>query len=343
MDRVSYFIRRLLLVVPTFLGITIVCFTVCQFVPGGPVEQAMIKMRGVGQERGAKVGEAISEEQRKALVEHFGFDKPILQRYWNWLVRDRLGLRASSYMYPNKTVWEIIRQRMAVSVIFGLTGFFLTYLVCIPLGIAKALRHNSVFDMISSIVVFTGYAIPAFAFGMVLKSLLCGTTEFSWDIFPVSGFQSENHALLPLGGRIHDIAMHMILPLICYMLGSFAVLTLLMKNSLLEQISQDYIRTVIAKGGTMKRAVWRHAVRNALIPIATGIGGVLTILFAGSVLIESVFELPGMGRLSIEAIHGRDYMVFMGVLGITSILGLIGGILSDFCYVLIDPRINLQK
>jgi microcin C transport system permease protein len=149
--------------------------------------------------------------------------------------------------------------------------------------------------------------------------------------------------MLTLTGRIKDIFMHMFLPVLCYVVGNFAVLTLLMKNSLIEQISKDYIRTVVAKGGSFTRAVWGHAFRNALIPIATGMGGILTVMFAGSVIIEQVFEIPGMGRLSLEAIVGRDYPVFMGILSLTSILGLLGNIFSDFLYVIIDPRINFQK
>jgi microcin C transport system permease protein len=254
-----------------------------------------------------------------------------------------MGLAGPSYRYPNKTVGQVIRERLPVSMIFGISGFVLTYLVCIPLGIAKALRHGTRFDLASSAVVFIGYAIPPFAFGMLLKSLFCGTTEFAWDWFPVSGFRSEDYALLPWGAKLADTAHHMALPLICYMLGHFAVLTLLMKNSLLEQVGQDYIRTVLAKGGSLRRAVWGHALRNALVPIATGFGAVFTVIFAGSVLIEKVFELPGMGLLSLEAVLGRDYPLFMGVLAITSLLGLLGRIFSDFCYVLIDPRISFDR
>lgn len=344
MDRLSYFIRRLLLVIPTFIGITFVCFAICQFVPGGPVEQTLIRMRGLGDvARGASGVASIGPEQRRAIEAHFGFDKPIPQRYWKWLWTDRMGLAVDSYLYPNKTVWQLIRERFPVSLVFGLTGLVLTYLVCIPLGIAKALRHGGVFDLISSLVVFTGYAIPAFAFGMLLKSLLAGTTDFAVDWFPVSGFHSPDYDALSTWAKIKDIAHHMFLPVLCYVIGNFAVLTLLMKNSMMEQISQDYMRTVLAKGGSLRYAVWRHAVRNALIPIATGIGGVLTVMFAGSVLIERVFEIPGMGRLSLEAIISRDYMLFMGILGLTSLLGLVGRILSDFCYVLIDPRIHFQS
>lgn len=346
MERMDYFIRRFFLVIPTFIGITLLCFTLIQFVPGGPVEQILMQMKGFGaSEAGGdvKVRGTISEQQRREIEAHFGFDQPIYKRYWKWLVTDRLGMRMESYKFPNKTAWELISERFRVSLIFGITGFLLSYLICIPLGIAKALRHDKLFDLASSALVFVGYAIPAFAFGMVLKMLLCGTVDGLWDIFPVSGFHSDDFAQLSAVGKLRDIFMHMFLPVLCYVIGNFAVLTLLMKNALMEQIGRDYVRTVLAKGGSFRRAIWGHALRNAMIPIATGLGSILTVMFAGSVIIEQVFEIPGMGRLSLEAIVGRDYPVFMGILSLTSLLGLLGNILSDFFYVLIDPRINFQE
>lgn len=346
MDRLSYFIRRLLLIIPTFLGITIVCFTLIQFVPGGPVEQMMLKMRGLGEgESRQAVGAAasISDEYKKQLEQHYGFDQPVITRYWQWLVGNRLGLEMESYKYPNRTAWQVIQDRFRVSLIFGITSFVLTYVICIPLGIAKALRQGTAFDVGSSVLVFAGYAMPAFALGMVLKMLLCGTVDGFWSIFPVAGFESEHFATMTAGEKIVDRFQHMFLPLLCYVSGNFAVLTVLMKNSLLDQIGSDYIRTVLARGGTFRRAVWGHAFRNALIPIATGFGSILTLMFAGSVVIEQVFEIPGMGRLSLEAIVGRDYPVFMAILAITSLLGLLGNVLSDLCYVLIDPRIHFRK
>ncbi len=346
MERLDYFIKRLLLIIPTFIGITVLCFLVIQFVPGGPVEQAIMQMKGIGSgeiSTGAGSAQSITDRQRRQIEAYYGFDQPFYKRYWKWLVVDRIGMKMPSYRFPNKTAWQLIKSRFKVSIIFGLTGFLLSYLVCIPLGIFKALRHNTTFDIISSIIVFVGYAIPAFAMGMVFKMLLCGTVEGMWNIFPISGFHSDGYHALTLTGKARDIFMHMFLPVLCYVIGNFAVLTLLMKNSLIEQISKDYIRTVVAKGGSFTRAVWGHAFRNALIPIATGMGGILTVMFAGSVIIEQVFEIPGMGRLSLEAIVGRDYPVFMGILSLTSILGLLGNIFSDFLYVIIDPRINFQK
>ncbi len=346
MERFDYFIKRILLVFPTFIGITILCFTMIQFVPGGPVEQAIMNMRGIGEaeHRGTRgSAETITERQRAEIVSYYGFDQPVYLRYKTWLIDDRIGMRMNSYRYPDRTAWELISDRFRVSLVFGVTGLLLSYLICIPLGIMKALRHNTVFDLVSSVVVFVGYAIPPFALGMILKMLFGGTVEGLWDIFPTAGFHSDAFGQLSLWGKIHDIFMHMFLPVLCYVIGNFAILTLLMKNSLIEQIGKDYVRTVLAKGGSYRRAIWGHAVRNSLIPIVTGIGAILTVMFAGSVIIEQVFEIPGMGRLSLEAIVGRDYPVFMGILALTSILGLLGNILSDLCYVLIDPRINFQR
>jgi microcin C transport system permease protein len=339
MERLHYFVRRLLLVIPTFLGITVLCFLVCQFVPGGPVEQAIAQMRGAGA-RSGMASATMSESQLEAIKKHYGFDKPIPVRYWHWLVDNRMGMAADSWKYTHKTVWQLIAERFPISLTFGITSFVLTYLICIPLGIAKALRNGAVFDLATSVVVFVLYAVPAFAFGMLLKIFFCGTVDGFWRIFPIGGFRSENWAELGFADQVRDQFRHMFLPVLCYVIGNFAVLTLLMKNSLLEQIGQDYVRTVLAKGGTLGRAVWLHAVRNALIPIATGIGGILSVLFAGSVLIERVFAIPGLGMLSLDALVTRDYMVFMGSLALQSLVYLVGRVLSDFCYVLIDPRIN---
>jgi microcin C transport system permease protein len=195
----------------------------------------------------------------------------------------------------------------------------------------------------SSVVVLVLYAIPAFAFGMILKTLFCGTSDHFFDVFPIGGFRSENWEDLTRWEQVKDQTHHMFLPVLCYIIGNFAILTILMKNSLLDQVAQDYVRTVLAKGGTMRRAIWGHALRNAMIPIVTGIGGILMIMFAGSVLIERVFSINGIGLLTVDAVVGRDYMVFMGILALTSILALIGRIFSDFCYVLVDPRINFGK
>lgn len=345
MDRLSYLIRRLLLAIPTFLGITVVCFALTRLLPGGPVEIQLMKMRNIGgaESRGSTSVTQVTAEYRQELTKQFGFDRPVAIQYWDWLVNKRMGMRIPSYDYPNRTAWQLISSRIPVSLWFGITSFLLSYLICIPLGIAKALRHRQAFDAVSSLVVFAGYAIPAFALGMVLKMLFCGTVEGLGDLFPLGGFESDFADAPSWCERLADRAWHMALPVACYVAADFAVLTLIMKNSLLDQIASDYVRTVLAKGATRKRAIWGHAFRNALIPIATGFGSILGLLFAGSIIIESIFEIPGMGRLSWDALTGRDYVVFMALLALTSVIQLIGNLLSDFCYMLIDPRIHFGK
>ena len=353
MDRVSYLIRRLLLVIPTFLGITIVCFALTRFLPGGPVEIRLMRMKGLAAQGGA-AGEAaassagvgassVTEEYRRQLESQFGFDKPLAVQYWDWLVVNRMGLNLPSYDYPDKTAWQLIRSRLPISVSFGLAAFVLTYLICIPLGVAKALRHRQAFDALSSLVVFVAYAIPSFALAMVLKTLLCGTVEGFWDVFPLGGVASDFDVEPSWGVRALDYVWHMALPVACYVAGSFAMLTLLMKNSLLDQIAADYVRTVIAKGATRTRAIWLHAFRNALIPIATGFGSMIGLLFAGSIIVETIFEIPGMGRLSWDALIGRDYAVFLALLALTATFQLIGNLISDVLYMLIDPRIDFAS
>ncbi|MCL1856914.1 MAG: ABC transporter permease subunit [Kiritimatiellaeota bacterium] len=342
-----YVAKRLALIVPTFVGITLACFALVQVLPGGPVEERLRAMRSMeagegGAGAAAQAPSAVTESYRQELRRHFGFDRPIGERYWKWLWTDRLGLSMPSYKYPNKTAWQLIRGRMPVSLWFGITGFVLSYLVCVPLGIAKTLRHGGRFDLASSVIVLVGYALPAFVVGMVLRMLLCGTSEPFWDILPLGGFQADNFAELTFGGKALDRVRHLALPIACYVMGNFAVLTLMMKNSLLDQISADYLRTVLSKGATTRYALWRHALRNALIPIATGFGGIMTVMFAGSVLIERVFEIPGMGILSLESLDGRDYAVFLGMLSITALLGLVGRIVSDISYLIIDPRIRMK-
>jgi len=345
MDRLAYLIRRLLLVIPTFLGITVICFALTRLLPGGPVDIQLMKMRNIGGggDRSAAQVTQVTEEYRQELNKQFGFDKPLHTQYLDWLIQQRMGMRIPSYDYPNRTAWQLISSRIPVSLWFGITSFVLSYLICIPLGIAKALRHRQTFDAVSSLIVFAGYAIPAFALGMVLKMLLCGTVEGLGDIFPLGGFESDFPVPAAFSTRLADRAWHMALPVACYVAGNFAVLTLIMKNSLLDQIASDYVRTVLAKGATRRRAIWGHAFRNALIPIATGFGSILGILFAGSIIIESIFEIPGMGRLSWDALVGRDYAVFLALLALTSVLQLAGNLLSDFCYLLIDPRIHFGK
>ncbi len=350
MDRLAYVARRLLLVIPTFLGITIVCFTLTRFVPGGPVEMRMMRLKGLAAQGGGEAGGAgasavgtVSEDYRRQLEAQYGFDRPLAVQYWDWLVVNRMGMQLPSYDYPDKTAWQLIKSRIPISVWFGLASFILTYLICMPLGIAKALKHRQAFDAVSSLVVFIAYAIPSFALAMMLKMFLCGTVEGLGDVFPLGGVSSDFDVEPSWWVWFKDRAWHMVLPICCYVAGSFAMLTLLMKNSLLDQISADYVRTVIAKGATRRRAIWLHAFRNALIPIATGFGPMIGLLFAGSIIIETIFEIPGMGRLSWDALIGRDYAVFLALLALTASFQLVGNLISDVLYMVIDPRIDFSK
>jgi microcin C transport system permease protein len=273
------------------------------------------------------------------LKKQFRFDKPVPVRYALWL-NDLLHLNlGKSYKY-NEPVWDVIRSRFPVSIYFGLIGFLLAYLVCIPLGVFKALRHGSRFDFITSTIVFIGYSIPGWALGAALLVLLGGGSF--WDVVPLGGFRSENWAQLGLWEKITDQVHHTILPVLCYMVGSFASLTVLMKNSLLDNLGQDYVRTAFAKGLSERRVVFLHAMRNSLIPIATGLGHAISLVMAGSYLIERVFNINGIGYLGFDAVVERDYAVVMGILVINTALTLIGNILSDVLYVVIDPRIRFS-
>ena len=340
----AYFIRRILLIIPTFLGITLITFTILQFVPGGPLELQIMKMRFGGRgpgESGHVTGttQNIPETALEELKKFYGFDKPVHVQYFNWLgnlLRLNLG---RSYVYQ-EPVLDTIISRFPVSIYFGLIGFTLTYIVCVPLGVYKAVKNGSKFDIISSAIVFVGYSIPGFAFGAMMLVIFGGGSF--WDVFPLGGFRSVDWNSLSVMGKIWDQIHHTILPVMSYMLGSFATLTILTKNTVIESLSQDYIRTAFSKGLTEKRVIFRHALRNSLIPICTGLGHFFSLVLAGSILIERVFNINGMGLLAFESIVQRDYPVTMGILVISSMLLMIGNIISDILYALVDPRIRFK-
>ncbi|MEJ2663362.1 MAG: ABC transporter permease subunit, partial [Spirochaetia bacterium] len=233
-----------------------------------------------------------------------------------------------------------IAARLPISLTFGLTGFLLSYLICIPLGIKKALTHRSLFDTVSSVVVYVGYAIPGFALGVLLLVFLGGGSFL--NLFPLSGIVSDNFEYLPWYRQILDFLHHMVLPVLCYSIGGYAILTTLMKNSLMEELNKDYIRTALAKGLPYNRVVFRHALRNAFIPILTGMGSLFTLFFAGSILIEKVFSIPGMGLLSFQAMLDRDYPVVLGIIIIQTLFNLLGRLISDFSLAVADPRISFE-
>lgn len=323
------------------IGITIACFLLMHFVPGGPVEQALMRMRAARQQESGPSGAgrqtSMTQEELANIKKIYGFDQPVLVRYLKWLgkvVRLDLG---TSYTYE-RPVLELVVSRFPVSLTFGLFGLIASYLVCIPLGIKKALTHREAFDNWSSILVFIAYAIPPFALGVLFIVVLGGQL----NLFPIAGMVSDNFEELSFFGKLWDYAHHMFLPLVCYTIGSFATLTLLMKNSLMEVLGQDYIRTALAKGLSYKQALFGHALQNALIPIATNIGAILSVIFAGSFLIETVFSIDGMGLLGYEAIVNRDYPVALGIIFLASLIALVGRILSDACLALVDPRIRFE-
>ena len=340
----EYLLRRILLIFPTLFGITIACFLVMQMVPGGPVEQAIQRIKQASRETAAYSSSAstmssLTQEEIENIKKYYGFDKPVLTRYFSWLGKLLRLDFGTSYTYQ-KPVLQVIASRFPVSLTFGLTGMFLTYLVCIPLGIKKALEHTKAFDNWTSILIFVGYSIPSFVLGLILIVLFGGGSF--WDVFPISGVVSDYFEVLPLSGKIVDYISHMFLPLLCYTFGGFATLTLLMKNSLMEQLNQEYIRTALAKGLTYHQAVFKHALRNALIPIATNIGMIIGVILSGSMLIETIFTIDGMGLLGYESIVNRDYPVALGLIVISSLLVLLGRIISDICLAMIDPRIKFK-
>ena len=425
----TYFFRRILLMIPTFLGSTVLVFTILQMAPGGPIEQIMLQMQmggAVAAEGGSSSSSMIGDggglppEALKELERFYGFDKPIYQRYLSWLGiwpreikhRDfsllseqsihekRVGKKdgkiwkvdikiidnrfevfekngeksdvwyakiekrnengsieavifqkefsgiltgnlGKSYAYL-QPVTDVMKPRFKISLFFGLTSIFLSYLVCIPLGIKKALNHGSLFDFGSSVTIFIAYSIPGWALGGVLLVLFGGGSFL--DVFPLGGFRSPTEiwdTLTPFQ-KIVDQIHHMILPIIAWSITSFATLTILMKNSLLENLSQDYVRTAFAKGLKEKRVIWLHAIRNSLIPIASGIGHILGVIIAGSYFIERMFNIDGFGRMAYEAILARDYPITLGFLVMVVIIRLIGNIISDLALATVDPRIRFK-
>ena len=242
----------------------------------------------------------------------------------------------------NQPVGKLIWDRLHISAIFGITSFLLVYSVCIPLGIIKALKHGAKFDIFSSFTVFLGYSIPNYAFAAILLSIFATNNVFDVPILPSRGWRPEDWEQLSIIGKIIGQLKHALLPIIAYMIGAFATLTILMKNSLMENLSQDYVRTAFAKGLTEKRVIFFHAVRNSLIPLATGIGSVIGLFLAQSYLIEKIFGIDGIGLLTFKAIGTRDYGIIMGFLVIGIFIRLFGNLISDLCYALIDPRIRFK-
>lgn len=337
----DYFLRRFLLIPPTLLGITLIVFLITRVVPGGPIERALMEAQSADVAGGggrADTGRgAISEDQMNQLKAYYGFDQPPLMAYLSWLKKVVTGDLGMSYRY-SEPVLDIILERIPVSLTYGLITMVLVYAVCIPLGVLKAIKHRTPIDNLTSALVFIGYAIPGYALGAILVVYLAARR--GW--FPMGGFVSRDFSDLSFFGKIGDFAHHAALPLLCYTVGSFALVTLLMKNHLMDNLAADFIRTAVAKGVSFRTAVVKHALRNSLIPIATHFGHQFTGLVTGSFLIEFIFDINGMGLLGYTSVVDRDYPTVMGVLLISSFLLLLGNIVSDVLVALVDPRVRFK-
>ncbi len=334
-----YILKRLLLMVPTLLGALTITFIVVQFVPGGPVEQIMAEARaGGGGDDAYRAGRDVDKKQIEELKKLYGFDKPAHVRYWEMLVNFARFDLGTSFMH-NKDVWQLIKEKLPVSISLGLWSFLLAYLVSVPLGIAKAVREGSRFDTATTLLVLVGYAIPGFVLGILLIVLFAGGTFLDW--FPLRGLTSDNWDELSWPQRLADYAWHLVLPLLCLTIGSFAVTTMLTKNTFVEEIRKQYVLVARAKGLSQQRVLWKHIFRNALIPLVTGFPAAFVgAFFAGSVLIETLFSLDGLGLLGYEAVVRRDYPVVLGSLYFFTLIGLVVKLISDVLYRVVDPRVQ---
>ena len=342
----SYIVKRLLLMVPTLFGVLLVTFAVIQFVPGGPVEQMVSQLQGrdSGGEGAAASGagyrgrQGVDAKRIEEIRTLYGFDKPAPERFMQMLGQFARFDLGSSFFYP-KTVWELIREKLPVSISLGLWTFLLSYLVSVPLGIAKAVRAGTRFDTWTSLLVLVGYAIPGFVLGVALLVVFGG--QLQW--FPLRGLTSGNWETLSWGAKVTDYLWHITLPVTASVLGAFAVTTILTKNAFLEEIGKQYVLTARAKGLSEGRVLWKHVLRNALIPLVTGFPAAFVgAFFTGSLLIETLFSLDGLGLLSYESVMRRDYPVVLGTLYLFTLIGLVTKLISDLCYLWVDPRVKFE-
>jgi microcin C transport system permease protein len=366
----AYILRRLLLIIPTLVGIMLVSFAVVQFAPGGPVEQVIAKLTGSDVSATARIGggdggdfggsqpiqpgggdagaagkyrgaQGLDPEFIKKLEKQFGFDKPPHERFammmWNY-IRFDFG---DSY-FRDVSVIDLIIEKMPVSISLGLWMTLISYSISIPLGIRKAIKDGSRFDVWTSTVIVVGYAIPGFLFAVLLIVLFAGGTYYDW--FPLRGLTSSNWDELSLLGKIGDYFWHLTLPIIAMSLSAFATTTFLTKNSFLDEIKKQYVMTARAKGLSEREVLYGHVFRNAMLIIIAGFpGAFIAAFFAGSLLIEQIFSLDGLGLLSFESIVDRDYPVVFATLFIFSLMGLVVNLISDLTYTWIDPRIDFEK
>jgi len=361
----GYLLRRLLLVIPTLFGIIAINFAVVQFAPGGPVEQALAELRGEGQTLGRITGEGQRETRAprsqgsaegggssyrgargldpavvREIERAFGFDKPAHVRFWEML-RGYLQFDLGRSLFRDQPVWDLVLQKMPISISLGLWSTLIIYLISIPLGIMKAVRDGSRFDVWSSAAVLVGYAIPGFLFAVMLVVLFAGGTFLQW--FPLRGLVSAGSENWGFWDRVLDYAWHMVLPTITLVIGGFAGLTMLTKNAFLDEIGKQYVLTARAKGAGEMRVLYGHVFRNAMLLIIAGFpAAFIGILFTGALLVEIIFSLDGLGLLGFEAAIRRDYPLMFGTLYFFTLLGLVMQIVSDFTYTLVDPRIDFE-
>ena len=364
----GYILRRLALIIPTLLGILIINFAIVQVAPGGPVDQAIAQITGqdagatarIGGGTGGDVGagravdlsvasgetvkyrgaQGLDPRLIERIEKQFGFDKPAHERFFIML-RDYAMFDFGESFFKKRPVMDLIMEKLPVSISLGLWATLLAYLISIPLGIRKAVKDGSTFDVWSSAVIIVGYAIPAFLFAVLLIVLFAGGTY--WDIFPLRGLTSDNFDELGFWGRIGDYLWHITLPVIALTIGGFASLTMLTKNSFLDEINKQYVMTARAKGLSERRVLYRHVFRNAMLIVISGLpAAILAVLLTGSLLIEFIFSLDGLGLLGFEALMARDYPIIFGTLYIYTLLGLLIKLLGDLVKVWVDPRIDFE-
>ncbi len=353
----NYIIKRLLLIPLTLFGILLVNFLIIQLAPGGPVEHTLAKFRGMNTSATAQLAntaqmhidsgsryqgaQGVPEDLIKELEKQFGFDKPAHIRFWK-MIKDYACFDFGKSFYQDKSVIKLIGERMPVSVSLGLWSTLIIYLIAIPLGIKKAVTDGSNFDIWSSFAVILGSAIPVFLFAVFLIVFLAGGTYLQW--FPLRGLTSDNWEELSLFGKIVDYFWHITLPVLAMVIGGFASLTMLTKNSFLDEINKQYVLTAKAKGLSQNQILYGHVFRNAMLIVVAGFPSLLIkMLFTGALLIEVIFSLNGIGLLGYEAIMSRDYPVIFGTMYIFALLGLLLKLISDITYSLVDPRINFEK
>lgn len=345
----GYILKRLLLMFPTLIGVLLITFIVIQFVPGGPVEQLVAQLQGQASQGEASSGvqglyrgaKGLDESRIEELRAFYGFDKPAWERFMDMLGNYLTFDLGQSYFH-HQSVMDLVISKLPVSISLGVWTFLITYLTCIPLGIKKAIRDGTTFDVVTSTLILIGYAIPGFVLGITLLVLFGGGSF--WDIFPLRGLTSDNWDQLPWYAQILDYLWHMVLPVTASVVGSFAVMTMLTKNSFIEEIRKQYVLTARAKGLSENRVLYGHVFRNAIIPLITGFpSAFIAAFFTGSLLIETIFSLDGLGLLSYESVIKRDYPVVLGTLYLFTLLGLLAKLITDICYVLIDPRIQFES